>query len=135
MTNILQLIAGGVISIVLGFIWYGPLFGKAWMSYLNTTPEEAKKMAGSMMMKRNYFLAFVGSVVTTFIMSKFVAYSNINDFVTGMIFSVFMWIGFVVPTLMSNVLWEKKPWKIFMIGAIYYLILLALIGGMVAVWR
>jgi len=132
--SFLILLAGGVVSIVVGSIWYGPLFGRAWMLYLGATPEEAKKMAGSAMMKKSYLIAFLSSVVMTFVMKNFENYTGVYTFSRGVIFGTFMWLGFVVPVLLSNVLWEKKPWKIFMIGAGYYLVLLSLIGGMVAVW-
>ncbi len=31
--NILAILASGIASLVSGFIWYGPLFGKAWAGY------------------------------------------------------------------------------------------------------
>ncbi len=44
------------------------------------------------------------------------------------------WIGFVAPVSLGIVLWDGKPWKLWMINAGYYLVGLLLIGSILALW-
>jgi len=41
--NLLSVIAATLSSFLIGGIWYGPLFGKAWMKEFNFTEEDLKK--------------------------------------------------------------------------------------------
>ena len=46
--NYLAVLVSAIAMIVLGFIWYGPLFGKIWtkeMGWTKADMEEAKKKA------------------------------------------------------------------------------------------
>src|SRR6185436_20582919 len=73
--NFWAVLVVAVISMILGSIWYGPLFGKTWgriigMDMQNTTPEDKKKMQKSVMPL--YFLNFVLSVLTFYIFAHYV---------------------------------------------------------------
>ena len=35
--DILPILASGVASLLIGFVWYGPLFGKPWAAYTGWT--------------------------------------------------------------------------------------------------
>ena len=54
--NLLAVLAAAVATMVLGAIWYGPLFGKSWMSAHGYTPE---KLAG---MKQLVMGAIIGAL-------------------------------------------------------------------------
>ena len=43
--NYLAIVAGAVFSMILGFVWYGPIFGKKWMEIVGVDPKdlEARK--------------------------------------------------------------------------------------------
>ena len=38
--NWLAVIVGTVVSMALGTLWYGPLFGKTWLRLIGKSPEE-----------------------------------------------------------------------------------------------
>ena len=38
--NFLAIIVCAVVSMIVGTIWYGPLFGKKWMKHFNFTKED-----------------------------------------------------------------------------------------------
>ena len=56
---------------VLGFLWYGPLFGKKWASMMKFTEKNKEKAKGKGMAKL-YVLSFIGSLVTAFVLSLFI---------------------------------------------------------------
>ncbi len=40
--NYLAIITGTVLSMILGFVWYGPLFGKKWKELAGANDKELK---------------------------------------------------------------------------------------------
>ena len=110
--NYLQVFLASLSSMVLGSLWYGPIFGKPWMKMMGMTKEGAKNVPSSETSKL-YGIQFVGSVVMAFVLSQFPVQS------------VFLiWAGFVAPVTLGTVLWEGKPWKLWFLNNGYYLILL-----------
>ena len=35
--NYLAVLIAGIVPMIVGAIWYGPLFGKRWLGYMETT--------------------------------------------------------------------------------------------------
>lgn len=137
--NYLAVLACGVSAMVLGFLWYGPVFGKAWMKELGMTmpgEEEMKAMQGKMM--KSYALMFVGAIIMAFTLAHNVvfgsAYLAMSGAEAGLQAGFWNWFGFVVPVLMGAVLWEKKTWKAFFINIGYYLVLLLIMGVILSLW-
>jgi hypothetical protein len=132
--NWLAILVCGVVSILLGSIWYGALFGKVWMAYMKVTPEQAKNFPKSQMIK-SYVIAFISSLLMAFTLSNILTYGGALAPWQGAVAGFFQWLGFVVPVALSGVLWENKPWKIFWITAGYYLVYLAIIGVILVAWK
>lgn len=65
--NWLAVALGTVFSMVLGFLWYGPLFGKLWLRTIGKKEEELKSSPGI------YVLAFLGALVTGYVLAVLVA--------------------------------------------------------------
>ena len=60
--NYLAVVLAALAAMVIGFVWYGPLFGKQWMALMGFTPQsmdEAKKKG----MAKSYILMALGSLV------------------------------------------------------------------------
>lgn len=137
--NYLAIAASGVASMVIGFLWYGPLFGKPWsklMGWGDMTPEQLKekqKKAGPM-----YAISFVGSLVMAYVLAHSLAfaqaYLGTSGFSSGLEAGFWSWLGFVAPVTIGSVLWEGKPMKLWYINASYYLVLLLVMGVILALW-
>ncbi len=137
--NYLAILACGVMAVVLGMLWFGPLFGKAWMRTLGKEmpgPEE-RKAAGAAMMK-SALIAFVFAMVMAYVMAHSLAFAFAfmgEGGVSGALMGAFWnWLGFMLPVVLGAVLWEQKPWKWFFITAGYYLAQLALMAVILTAW-
>ena len=75
--NWLAIIAAAVAIFVVGFIWYGPLFGKAWMESTGMTEEKAK--AGNMPLI--FGLSLVFAVIAAMFLSNNVNH-DLENFAT-----------------------------------------------------
>lgn len=120
-----------IASVVIGFVWYGPLFGKMWMKELGMTmPEEAPNMTKpiALSLLGAFFMAFTLCHSITF-GNAYLGTSGISSGVTA---AFWHWLGFVAPVMLSFVAWEGKSWKLFCIQAGYWLTLLLVMGAVIA---
>lgn len=127
--NWLAVLVNMVLSIVLGFIWYGPLFGKKWAA-LSGIPMPAEKPPFKTMIKPIIF-SLVGALFMSYVLSMGIAAAGA---VTGMVAGFFGWIGFIVPVYLNSSGWEGKPWTLFAINAGYWLVYLFAAGAILGAW-
>ena len=135
--NYLAVLVCGVSNMVIGFLWYGPLFGKAWMKLSGMTQRdlEGSKKKG---MSKGYAMAFVGALLMAFVLDHALifasSYLGVTGIMAGLTAGFWNWLGFVAPVTMGVVLWEGKPWKYWLITYSYYLVGFLLMGSILAVW-
>ena len=137
--NFVAIIGATIVSMILGFLWYGPLFGKEWMRLSGLTQEHmaaAKKNGG---MTRSYVMMMIGTLVTNYVLAHAVIFASSYLMVygasAGLMVGFWNWLGLVAPVTMGVVLWEGKPWKLWCITSGYYLVSLAVGGVILSVWR
>ena|SRR3989338_5116441 len=139
--NYLAVLSCGVISMVLGFLWYGPLFGKLWMSLSGMSLEriEAAKGGGSLKMWKGYTLSFVGSLVMAYVLAHALvfasSYLDASGISAGLTAGFWNWLGFIAPVTLGGVLWEGKTWKLWVLNNAYQLLLLLIMGVVLALWQ
>ena len=127
-----------VVSVILGFIWYGPLFGKQWMRTVGISHEamEEAKRRGMSGMWRTYLMMIIGTLVMAYVLAHVIAAFGeaLGESVggTGASAGIWMWLGFVAPVTLGSVLWENRPWKYWFIVSGYYLVSLILMGIIIA---
>lgn len=129
--NYMAVVVAAVVNMVLGFVWYGPLFGKAWMKMVGLTKEDAQK-AG---MAKPMIIASVGALVMAYVLSGFVQLGASMTAVEGATLGFWVWLGFIATTTLSPILWENKPWNLYVLNNGYYVVLLLINGALLAVWR
>ncbi len=140
--NMWAVLVSGVASFILGFVWYGPLFGKQYMRMQGTTPEEANRMMQDPKFKNkmmlNYAFTFILALVTVFVLAHGIifteAYFVTSGITCGIAVAVFAWLGFFVPATTNLVFFDKKKWDWWFLVNGYYLIQLILIGTILSLW-
>ena len=132
--NYMAVLAAAVASIVLGFVWYGPLFGKTWaqlMGFDKKKMAEAKKKG---MPKQTWILMILGTLVTSYVLAHFVDYLDATNLAGALQAGFWLWLGFIVPVQLGMVLWEGKPWKLYILNVAYYLVNLSVMASILALW-
>ena len=141
--NYLAILACGVVSMVLGFLWLGPLFGKLWMSLSGMPADAMERAKNDPAMKRKmyqgYGIQFVASLVMAYVLAHMLTVIAAFDFgpsglEAGISAGFWSWLGFVAPPTLGMVLWEGKPWKLWVLINAYWLILLLIMGSILAFW-
>jgi len=155
--NFIALLLAGLVTLVVGFIWYNPkVFGTIWMKENNFTQEQLR--TGNML--KIFGLTYVFSVMITMtLMSLTIHQSGAVGMVGGPplidsakpSFAAFMadygtayrtfkhgalhgsisGLFFALPVIGINGLFERKSWKYILIHAGFWIVTLTLMGGIV----
>jgi hypothetical protein len=132
--NWLAILACGVVSMVLGFLWYGPLFGKLWITLSGHNPSPDDKAKAN----KGYAISFIGALVLAYVFYHFLVYSMDYTDTTGagggLSVGFWAWLGFIAPVTLGTVLWEGKSWKLWFLNNGYNLVQLLLFGLILALW-
>lgn len=128
--NYIAIVACAVVAMVLGFVWFGPLFGKQWLQIIGATEGDlARRKEMQKAAMPLYVIQFAVVLVEAYILAHFI---NGWAAASGIETAVWLWLGFVVPTLAAAVMWtnEQNNAKIarFGIQAGYHLVLLIIFG-------
>lgn len=127
-----------VISFVLGFLWFGPVFGKIWMQTVGHTMPETMTPE----MKRGMIIGYIWVIITSFL-TNFVllhnltfgsAYLGMTGVGAGLQAAIWNWIGFCFPLLISSVMFESRPKKYILVTGGYYLVALIINGIVLSLW-
>lgn len=115
------ILAAGVASVLIGWVWYHPkVFGAAWMRLANVTPEMAER--GKERMPFYVIFALLASMLVAYVMNYFGIAWGVYDWIGAIELGFWCWLGFVAPTMLGMVLWEQKPFRLYLINALYWLV-------------
>ena len=132
--NYLAVLVAAISQMIIGAIWYGPLFGKQWMSLSKIKMDKKSMQKMKEKAKHSYVVMFIGSIITAMVFSYIIDYAEATTVIDGMIGGIWIWLGFVVPLLAGSVIWENKPKGLYYLNIGYYLISLMIMGAILAVW-
>lgn len=128
--NHLAIITSAILAFVIGGVWYGPLFGKAWMEENKLTPETAAQVnAGKV-----YGLSFLWTLVMAYNLGFFlgdpslsVGMATFYGFATGF--------GWIAMGLFVVGLFERRSARLMLINGGYMTVALTMMGAVIGAWR
>ena len=129
--NYWAVLVSAISAFFLGWIWYGPLFGKLWMKLNGFTEESIKE--GSMSMPLIMSINFIAVIVSAFGMAMF--FGSEADLVFGISAGLMIAIFWIATSRLNDVLYEKKPFKLYLINIGYSLVIYAVMGAILGVWH
>ena len=133
--NFWAVLVATVASMVVGSIWYGPLFGKVFIQTMcmdKKSPEEMEAMKKAMM--PNYLWQFIASVLMFYVLALMIGGLDQMSVTGGLTVSFWVWLGFVVPLKFGDALWGGKM-KLFWLGIGNMLITLLVAGAIIGGWQ
>lgn len=126
--NYIAILVAVVANFFLGFIWYTPLFGKAWAKEMGF--DTTIKPSGGQMAKGMIFMV-IGNFLMAYVFAHNIAawsfvpgIEELGDIGNIMNSAIFTWLGFYLPVDIGVVTWEQKSWKLFWINTGYHLVML-----------
>ena len=130
--NYLAVLVAAVASFLLGWLWYGPFFGKPWMKLMNFDKNSMKSMKLSPVTAM--ILGFLTYLIIAYVLAGFISILNAATIVEGMKIAFWIWLGFIATTTLGSFLWEGKSIKLLWINAGYYLFSLIVMAIILTVW-
>ncbi|MBL8531935.1 MAG: DUF1761 domain-containing protein [Hyphomonadaceae bacterium] len=121
--NWVAVFAAAMSSFVLGGLWYGALFGNAWLKAAGLTREQA--------MGANKALVFGGSFVLSLIAAAtFVIFLGPDlDAATGALYGLTAGLCWVATSYGISYLFEMRPLQLWLINGGYHTLQFTLIGA------
>lgn len=157
--NFYAILVAALSTLLVGFVWYGPLFGKAWMKENGFTEEDLKQ--GSMV--KIFGLTFVFSIFLAMIMQilcihqfgplgmiggpdfvetaepSYAAFmadygDKFRTFEHGALHGFMSGLFLALPLVGINGLFERKSWKYIFIHSGYWIVVMTIMGAIVCGW-
>ena len=127
--NWLAIIVATACNFVLGGLWYGPLFGKAWMREQGFSEEDLKGANFALIYGTSFVLGFVASVILAMFLGAE------SDLVFGLAAGLFIGIGWVATSIGTNYLFERSTMRLFLINSGYHTVRFAVVGMILGAWH
>lgn len=126
--NFLAVLAAAVLVFLIGFLWYGPMFGKAWQREVGLTRDDLKD--------KNMALVFGPALVLMILMAIVIAAFLPEEPIwqDGLLLGGVLGVGVVAASIGINYLFAGRSVALYAIDAGYLIIGLALLGTVIAWW-
>jgi hypothetical protein len=115
---------------VLGVLWYGLFFRKSWTRMVGLAEREKPKNSAFAMI-----IAFIACLLLSFVMAHIDGWAGANLFTGGAKLGIICWVGFIAPPLIVQHIFEGRRANLFAINACYWLLVMAIGGGLLAAIR
>ncbi|MET0293016.1 MAG: DUF1761 domain-containing protein [Steroidobacteraceae bacterium] len=126
--NFIAVLVSAFAGFAIGGLWYGPLFGKAWMRHSGMTFERGKQ--------QNKLVVFGGAYVLNGVIATGLALLTPEGtgWQIGLHTGVMAGVFFIAPALGIIHLFESKPFGLWAINAGYQIVLAGVIGAILSAW-
>ena len=120
--NLYAVLVAGIVPMIVGMLWYGPLFGKRWLAMMEMTAEEVQEGFNPI---KTHGIGILLSFLTAYILAQLIAVH------VGLMALV----AFVIPAAHQSVTFEKRKAGLAWLNVAYNGV--ALIGQavVIALWR
>ena len=136
MPNPLAVLVAGLIPMLLGSVWYGPLFGKIWMDMVGKTEEQLRENFNPI---KSYVFTFVMALIMSFVLAHLLeAYSvatGRTGLWVGMQGGFWCWLGFVVTIGYQHIAFNDQKIALYVLNMGYNLLALLAMGALLGFWR
>ena len=135
---ILGMYAGGILNAAMfyalfGFLWYGVFFRIPYMKW--RYPDDEKRPPWIVYSLRVFIVHIILGVIISMVLGIFIRFIYAMTFIEGAEAGVWVWAGFVFTLGLRRLIFDKYPFRLFLINGGNALISLTVMGGVLAVWR
>ena len=129
MFNWWAILVATVLAFVLGGLWYGPLFGKAWLAAMGKTEEEIEPSASP------FIISFFTALVTAITLAWLVHALSVQGWAAGALLGLVAGIGFIATAMASDTAFCGWGVRLFIIQAGYRVVYSVVMGALLGGWQ
>lgn len=119
----IAVVVGTLVAFMLGSVWYGPLFGKAWMEEHKFTLEQLKANFNP---AKTYGSTFVLSLIAVYVFAVLVGPDPSMRWSIKL--SLAVGVGWIATAIGTNYLFEGSSMRLFLINGGYHVVRFVLVG-------
>jgi hypothetical protein len=119
----LGVVVAFVAAMALGFAWHSPvLFGNEWMKLVGLNAHDAEKNAGKCMLYGS-----LATLLSVFLIVVLLLVAAPVTWLEAVIWGALSWLAFTGYTLLNEVIWARRPSRLFLINAGYTFLMTELV--------
>lgn len=118
-----------VLAFVLGGLWYGPLFGQAWMQAIGKTEADIQPTPAP------FIISFFTALLTAVVLAWLISALGVTTWVGGAVLGLVTSVGFIATAMASDTAFCGWGMKLFVIQAGYRVLYSILMGAVLGGWQ
>ncbi|MCY3885705.1 MAG: DUF1761 domain-containing protein [Gammaproteobacteria bacterium] len=126
--NWLAIFLATLASFVLGYLWYGPVFGNAWLAAQGKTADDIKPSATP------FIITFFTTLATCIAMAVILQMLSVTNLAGGALLGLVVGLAFITCSNISDGAYCGWSWKLVAIQSGYRTVYCVLMGMILAVW-
>jgi hypothetical protein len=128
--NVYAIVLAAIVAFMFGWLWYGVLFSDAWLEACGKSREEVK---GDTPSPTLFIISFIGLVVMACVLAGVLRHLGADQVTLrgGIVTGVFMWLGFVITTMVVNNAFRGAKPSLTLIDGGHWLGVLILQGAVI----
>lgn len=130
--NPVAVLVAGLVSFMLGGLWYCVFFSKAWMTALGINQEDVDD--ANIPMGRALMGSAGASLVTAIALAMLLSGTDPIPWTYGIQVSLLVWIAFSIGPMFKMVFWEERPWSLLAIDGGYELASILAVATVLIAW-
>ena len=115
-------------AFALGYVWYGPVFGKAWLAALGKTEDEIRPSPTP------FVVSFVAALATCIVVAALMGGLGMTGIADGAVLGLLTGVGFIAASMASDTAFCGWGWKLWAIQAGYRVAYSIIMGAIIGVW-
>lgn len=129
--NWLAVVVSAILAFVLGGVWYGPVFGKAWQHHEGLSDEELQNGPMPLIFGGAFVLNLVMATTLALLLQLHPAPALVSGFTAGGLLGLTL----IATSYGISYLFGRKPLALWFIDAGYMVVFMALMGAILGGWR
>ena len=127
--NWLAILIATVAAFVLGGLWYGPVFGQAWMTALGKTEDDIEPTP------MPFVVSFFTAALTCIVVAVLMQMLGIVSVLGGAVFGLVVGIGFIATAMASDTAFCGWGPRLFIIQSGYRVVYSVVMGALLGGWQ
>ncbi len=123
------ILAATVLAFVLGGLWYGPLFGKAWLAAIGKTEADIEPTPAP------FIISFFTALLTAVTLAWLIHALGITTWLGGLVLGAVTGVGFIATAMASDTAFCGWGARLFAIQAGYRVLYSILMGAILGAWQ
>ena len=126
--NWLAIVVATIVSFVIGFLWYGPVFGKAWLAALGKTEDEIQPSPTP------FIVSIVTALITCVTMALLIHWLGCDTWMEGVGIGLLTGIGFIAASMFSDGAFCGWSWTLVVIQSGYRVLYSVVMAVILVLW-